>query len=258
MTRGYASTNAELTRGPTKQLVLRSAKRVSCCRSVQLRFDCRRESEWSKQIVFKMTTVSMSSVQPKSKACRNLFGPVDHSEVKRSTTASLASIYEADMTRWNFNFRDCTPLSGGRLMWEKVADNDRGDIPPAYKLGRLPYLSGQTVGVGKDISGVNRRVETPPSVDRDVHSGHFQSEDIDKTQNDHKGLSSPVALLSHSQSSRAEVTHSTSKISQTNVTEVTPSTSNRSQRKVTGKDRRARREIHIFIQLFVIPFLNTC
>ncbi|KAL2088931.1 hypothetical protein ACEWY4_015830 [Coilia grayii] len=51
--------------------------------------------------------------------CRNLFGPVDHDEVRVELSAKLGEMSEREQTRWNFNFNEDTPLPG-RYAWEDV------------------------------------------------------------------------------------------------------------------------------------------
>ncbi|XP_073687405.1 cyclin-dependent kinase inhibitor 1C-like [Garra rufa] len=50
--------------------------------------------------------------------CRNLFGPVDHDELRRELSSKLREISERDQLRWNFNFSEGQPLDGD-LKWEE-------------------------------------------------------------------------------------------------------------------------------------------
>lgn len=50
--------------------------------------------------------------------CRNLFGPVDHDELRRELASKLCEISERDQQRWNFNFSEGQPLDGD-LKWEE-------------------------------------------------------------------------------------------------------------------------------------------
>ena len=55
------------------------------------------------------------SYQPskmKSKACRQLFGPVDHEEVAATTKRLKDEMNDELLRRWNFNFETMTPLTG--------------------------------------------------------------------------------------------------------------------------------------------------
>uniref|UniRef100_A0A3Q4HRM2 Cyclin-dependent kinase inhibitor domain-containing protein n=1 Tax=Neolamprologus brichardi TaxID=32507 RepID=A0A3Q4HRM2_NEOBR len=49
----------------------------------------------------------------------NLFGPVDHSQLRRDLKLKLKAIIEEDSRRWNFNFECETPLPG-RFQWEEI------------------------------------------------------------------------------------------------------------------------------------------
>ncbi|KAL1247222.1 hypothetical protein QQF64_022598 [Cirrhinus molitorella] len=50
--------------------------------------------------------------------CRNLFGPVDHDDLRRELSSKLREISERDQLRWNFNFSEGQPLDGD-LKWEE-------------------------------------------------------------------------------------------------------------------------------------------
>lgn len=52
--------------------------------------------------------------------CRNLFGPVDHDELRVELRGKLEEISERDQSRWNFNFKEDTPLPGN-YAWEDVS-----------------------------------------------------------------------------------------------------------------------------------------
>ncbi|KAI4874312.1 hypothetical protein NFI96_013942 [Prochilodus magdalenae] len=69
------------------------------------------------------------SDQPKPSACRSLFGPVDHEELKRELKGHLRAMEEASTETWNFDFARFTPLSHGRYMWTAV---DTTDLPSFY------------------------------------------------------------------------------------------------------------------------------
>ncbi|XP_035646671.1 cyclin-dependent kinase inhibitor 1B-like [Oncorhynchus keta] len=69
------------------------------------------------------------SDHPKPSACRNLFGPVDHEELRRDLKGHLQEIEETSSAKWNFDFSSQTPLLNGRFEWELV---DSNDIPRFY------------------------------------------------------------------------------------------------------------------------------
>ncbi|CAN9498977.1 unnamed protein product [Ophioblennius macclurei] len=66
---------------------------------------------------------------PKPSACRNLFGSVDHEELKRELKGQLLELEEAASAKWGFDFGNFTPLANGRLDWELV---DCKDVPDFY------------------------------------------------------------------------------------------------------------------------------
>ncbi|KAL7867752.1 hypothetical protein SRHO_G00091360 [Serrasalmus rhombeus] len=69
------------------------------------------------------------SDQPKPCACKNLFGPVDHEELKRELKGHLRAMEEASTETWNFDFATYTPLAPGRYLWTAV---DTTDLPSFY------------------------------------------------------------------------------------------------------------------------------
>uniref|UniRef100_A0A674GD61 Serine and arginine rich splicing factor 3 n=1 Tax=Taeniopygia guttata TaxID=59729 RepID=A0A674GD61_TAEGU len=54
-----------------------------------------------------------------SKACRNLFGPVDHEQLQRDFEDKIKQELEEAQHRWNFNFETETPLEGP-FKWERI------------------------------------------------------------------------------------------------------------------------------------------
>ncbi|NWY36415.1 CDN1A inhibitor, partial [Sylvia borin] len=52
-----------------------------------------------------------------SKACRNLFGPVDHEQLQLDFEDKIRQQLEEAQQRWNFNFETETPLEGP-FKWE--------------------------------------------------------------------------------------------------------------------------------------------
>ncbi|XP_051548169.1 cyclin-dependent kinase inhibitor 1-like [Myxocyprinus asiaticus] len=59
----------------------------------------------------------------RSSTCRNLFGPVDHDELKRELTSKLREMSEYNQLRWNFNFSEGKPLDGD-FKWEESPSED--------------------------------------------------------------------------------------------------------------------------------------
>ncbi|XP_077066430.1 cyclin-dependent kinase inhibitor 1C [Siphateles boraxobius] len=76
--------------------------------------------------------------------CRNLFGPVDHDELKRELTYKLSEISRRDQLRWNFNFSEGQPLNGD-LKWE---ESPAEDCPEFYRekkiVSKRPFVDFPT------------------------------------------------------------------------------------------------------------------
>ncbi|XP_076971488.1 cyclin-dependent kinase inhibitor 1C [Tamandua tetradactyla] len=74
----------------------------------------------------------------RTSACRTLFGPVDHEELRRELQIRLAELNAEDQRRWDYNFQRDEPLRGpGRLQWTEV---DSESVPAFYR---------ETVQVGR-------------------------------------------------------------------------------------------------------------
>ncbi|XP_030056982.1 cyclin-dependent kinase inhibitor 1C [Microcaecilia unicolor] len=67
-------------------------------------------------------------LHPRSSVCKNLFGRMDHEELRRELKSKLWEISEADRERWDYDFETDTPLAGGKLEWEAVP----GEAVPAF------------------------------------------------------------------------------------------------------------------------------
>ncbi|XP_047437019.1 cyclin-dependent kinase inhibitor 1Ca [Mugil cephalus] len=61
----------------------------------------------------------MNPIRCRESVCRNLFGPVDHDQLRRDLKQKLNEIAEEDSRRWNFNFQREAPLPG-RFQWEEM------------------------------------------------------------------------------------------------------------------------------------------
>uniref|UniRef100_A0A672GRC2 Cyclin-dependent kinase inhibitor domain-containing protein n=1 Tax=Salarias fasciatus TaxID=181472 RepID=A0A672GRC2_SALFA len=61
----------------------------------------------------------MNPTRRRESVCRNLFGPVDHEQLRRDLKLKLREITERDSRRWNFNFESGTPLPGS-FQWEET------------------------------------------------------------------------------------------------------------------------------------------
>ncbi|XP_051975573.1 cyclin-dependent kinase inhibitor 1B-like [Xyrauchen texanus] len=69
------------------------------------------------------------SDQPKPSACRNLFGPVDHEELKKDLQRHLKAMEDAAAEEWNFDISTHTPRANGRYQWEAL---DIRSVPGFY------------------------------------------------------------------------------------------------------------------------------
>ncbi|XP_066456114.1 cyclin-dependent kinase inhibitor 1 [Eleutherodactylus coqui] len=58
------------------------------------------------------------------KVCRNLFGEVDHEQLKRDFEANMNEMLEEAKCTWNFDFVNETPLEGD-YVWERVEDSHK-------------------------------------------------------------------------------------------------------------------------------------
>uniref|UniRef100_H2L6D0 Cyclin-dependent kinase inhibitor 1C n=1 Tax=Oryzias latipes TaxID=8090 RepID=H2L6D0_ORYLA len=73
----------------------------------------------------------------KKSACRSLFGPVDHEQLRQDLQQELREMTERDSQRWNFDFQAGTPLPGG-FQWEDTP----ADRAPALYRDSLTCPSG--------------------------------------------------------------------------------------------------------------------
>lgn len=74
-------------------------------------------------------TDSRVSDHPKPSACRNLFGSVDHEELKRDLKGHLLGIEAAATEKWGFDFANNIPISNAMISWELV---DSRTVPDFY------------------------------------------------------------------------------------------------------------------------------
>ncbi|XP_078511304.1 uncharacterized protein LOC144770560 [Lissotriton helveticus] len=73
--------------------------------------------------------VSRGGIVPPRGACRSLFGPIDHEELRGELKRQLKEIQARDCQRWNFDFQAGSPLRG-TYCWE--AEESR-DVPSFYR-----------------------------------------------------------------------------------------------------------------------------
>ncbi|KAM8927070.1 uncharacterized protein RCH25_007354 [Pelodytes ibericus] len=66
-------------------------------------------------------------------ACRSLFGPIDHDELRSDLKRQLKEIQASDCQRWNFDFDAGTPLKG-IFCWEPLESQA---MPSFYRESRV-------------------------------------------------------------------------------------------------------------------------
>lgn len=118
-------------------------------------------------------TDSRVSEHPKPSACKNLFGSVDHEELKRDLKGHLRELEEAASAKWGFDFANHKPLMNGRLDWELV---DHRTVPNFYT--RQPHREKGVCSAGNnnvDLNGNhNCVVVVAPSEDTDRSDGQME------------------------------------------------------------------------------------
>lgn len=106
-----------------------------------------------KSVPQRSTGITLLPLLQRTGTCRNLFGPVDHDELRRELSSKLREISERDQLRWNFNFSKGQPLDG-YLKWE---ESRAEDCPQFYK---------ETTAVSKrpfvDLSATERVTQVAP------------------------------------------------------------------------------------------------
>ncbi|KAM9376724.1 cyclin dependent kinase inhibitor 1Bb [Pholidichthys leucotaenia] len=83
----------------------------------------------------------------KPSACRNLFGSVNHEELKKDLKGHLREMEDAAAAKWSFDFAAHTPLASSRLAWEEV---DPRKVPDFYS--RQPRLRKGVCAAGSNSS----------------------------------------------------------------------------------------------------------
>lgn len=70
-------------------------------------------------------------IPPSLSVCKQLFGPVDHVQLRADLKRELKKLTGEQNHRWNFDFGKGTPLPG-RYCWQKVLTNEKSDSSSAY------------------------------------------------------------------------------------------------------------------------------
>lgn len=95
-------------------------------------------------------TDSRVSDHPKPSACRNLFGSVDHEELKRDLKGHLREMEAVASDKWGFDFANNTPLSNARISWELV---DSRTVPSFYS--KQPHREKGVCSAGNNHVDLN-------------------------------------------------------------------------------------------------------
>ncbi|XP_044126295.1 cyclin-dependent kinase inhibitor 1C [Bufo gargarizans] len=81
--------------------------------------------------------------RPGTKACRSLFGPVDHVELSRELHARLREMREESSRRWDFDFQRGVPLASSRYAWEETGEET---VPRFYRTPRASATPERSPG----------------------------------------------------------------------------------------------------------------
>lgn len=59
--------------------------------------------------------------------CRNLFGPIDHAQLRKELEYELRRIADEKIRKWNFDFVKVKPLQGN-FKWERIIDGETNSV----------------------------------------------------------------------------------------------------------------------------------
>ncbi|KAK6187820.1 hypothetical protein SNE40_005760 [Patella caerulea] len=111
-----------------------------------------------------VTTTDRSRIMKKSKACRCLFGPVDHESVRKDLDSQL-NMDSGSTNEWNFNFSKDVPLEG-RYEWTEV---NTDYVPEYYRKGyttRVPPTPRKVNIRPQFTNNTNSMIKKPTAVRR--------------------------------------------------------------------------------------------
>lgn len=95
----------------------------------------------------------------RSSACRCLFGPVDHEQIRRDFRREMKVWEDEARAKWSFDFKEGMPLSGGKYDWEEMQTEN---MPNMYiKSPRLPSMKRTPAKRGLSIRDENTAPEVP-------------------------------------------------------------------------------------------------
>ncbi|XP_065052281.1 cyclin-dependent kinase inhibitor 1-like [Rhopilema esculentum] len=107
-------------------------------------------------------------VIPSKRLCRNLFGPVDHEEVKSVLDQELIEEQQQKCEEWCFDFSEGTPILNGRLVWEEIAERKEYVLSPepqkpVSEERRVPNLHEEQESKDKDVFDKPQKAVVRPS-----------------------------------------------------------------------------------------------
>ncbi|KAE8594112.1 hypothetical protein XENTR_v10019448 [Xenopus tropicalis] len=141
-------------------------------------------------------------------ACRNLFGPIDHDELRSELKRQLKEIQASDCQRWNFDFESGTPLKG-IFCWESVESKD---VPTFYSQNRSSAANTTTPSRQQQPLLVSRqpepREEAPLDTVRNVPNPPCAKENAEKTIKRCQGVKGPAkaSAIPSTQHRKREIT----------------------------------------------------
>lgn len=121
--------------------------------------------------------LGIKEVIPSKSVCRCLFGPVDHTEVKKTLIQEQKRLDDENSDRWNFDFKLETPISG-KFAWVQLTTED--EVPEAYKLANLSVLAEVFI---QSQAAKSRKEENTPSSKREHVESSQQTEMLESTPN---------------------------------------------------------------------------
>ncbi|XP_041853941.1 cyclin-dependent kinase inhibitor 1Bb [Melanotaenia boesemani] len=107
---------------------------------------------------------------PKPSACRSLFGPVDHEELKKDLNGHLRELEEAASVKWGFDFPNHKPLANSRFEWKIV---DCSEVPDFYNRQPRREKGVSSGNNNVDLNGNHNCVVMTPSEDTHRSDGQM-------------------------------------------------------------------------------------
>uniref|UniRef100_A0A673LG69 Cyclin-dependent kinase inhibitor 1B n=1 Tax=Sinocyclocheilus rhinocerous TaxID=307959 RepID=A0A673LG69_9TELE len=117
------------------------------------------------------------SDQPKPSACRNLFGPVDHEELKKDFQRQLKAMEDASADAWNFDFSTHTPHTDGRYQWDAL---DIRSVPGFYS--RSVRAKGSDLHMCSSGNNIDKNVDVNGNHDCRVTEQSAETPEKDREQ----------------------------------------------------------------------------